>query len=934
MATEAREDFQLLPGEKFISTSLLNSILKSYDHKKIVVDESDSELWYETINGPGTLIFKNKVKYVGNIKYGILTNTDPQSPCTITFPNGTVYTGTMKDNEITGTGTYTFSDGSTYTGSLLNGLRDGPGTYNSNDGIIYEGEWKKGLKNGKGKLTQGNMILEGEWVNGVISGKGRIKWTSGNFYDGQMMDNKIEGDGFMVWYNKNEKYTGQWKNNFQNGFGIHVWYEPKGEQKFLRDRYVGQWLNGVREGYGKFYYSNGSIYEGYWKNNKKEGFGVLMNADRTYYVGTFKEDIQVDNKALAEYNRMKELEKMPKEEKKKEVDPKNTRSKSRKGSRMGTYKHNNTNSTTISKNPTKDLNSINEESKNAKTDNVDNNENAEEKKEKAKEKSLQEKRNRIAKSIDEIKIHIDLSDLIEIEPEIKNALKELDNLLLRNLSLITHMYLIACGRENLRDAELGISTPSISETKSIFNNNLVSQKGSIMNVNVDNVNVNEEKKKEEEPINYDCIYNNEQYFCLDLLGFWKLLRKCGLISVDFNLADIDRLFYQNYPNRISMLYVPENLFLKEKDEPERIYDYLYQAISKEKNDFDTKYKTQMDQSNVLLFGTNVPPNNLPPYEKKEDFDIHFDYHNSKNIILMRHFYELLIRIAYLKYYNNFDMTLEQKVKTLFALFKTIYRGRRKSLDSSLGNVMIVDPRLKNFDLELEKFLKLHKKDLAEIFNDIYKAEIEFKSSYKNYDKTITYKFLYNNIIKKNQILDEVFKNKIEFLELITLHHKEKYVTSINANSIDFGNIEIINYIENVFNTEMILYEFCELMFYISRKYFAYYEIKTERNEKNWGEDETDYYQEVIDIFYEICEKLLNKVRNDGINKFYYPKLKTHIQIEKIMEEEELKRLEEERRLKEIERYEYERKNLKAEDVNAYQEEEEKNESGSDSYSDY
>ena len=105
-----------------------------------------------------------------------------------------------------------------------------------------------------------------------------------------------------------------------------------------------------------------------------------MNADRTYYVGTFKEDIQVDNKALAEYNRMKELEKMPKEEKKKEVDPKNTRSKSRKGSRMGTYKHNNTNTTTISKNPTKDLNSINEESKNAKTDNVDNNENAEEKK--------------------------------------------------------------------------------------------------------------------------------------------------------------------------------------------------------------------------------------------------------------------------------------------------------------------------------------------------------------------------------------------------------------------------------------------------------------------------------------------------------------------------------------------------------------------------
>ena len=32
------------------------------------------------------------------------------------------------------------------------------------------------------------------------------------------------------------------------------------------------------------------------------------------------------------------------------------------------------------------------------------------------------------------------------------------------------MYLVACGRENLRDAELGITTASISETKSIFNN--------------------------------------------------------------------------------------------------------------------------------------------------------------------------------------------------------------------------------------------------------------------------------------------------------------------------------------------------------------------------------------------------------------------------------------------------------------------------------
>ena len=47
----------------------------------------------------------------------------------------------------------------------------------------------------------------------------------------------------------------------------------------------------------------------------------------------------------------------------------------------------------------------------------------------------------ISKSMDDIKIAIELSDLIMINPEINNSLKEIDKVLLRNLSFISHLYL-------------------------------------------------------------------------------------------------------------------------------------------------------------------------------------------------------------------------------------------------------------------------------------------------------------------------------------------------------------------------------------------------------------------------------------------------------------------------------------------------------------
>jgi len=35
-------------------------------------------------------------------------------------------------------------------------------------------------------LSKEGMLYEGEWNKGIIQGKGKIKWASGNLFDGEL----------------------------------------------------------------------------------------------------------------------------------------------------------------------------------------------------------------------------------------------------------------------------------------------------------------------------------------------------------------------------------------------------------------------------------------------------------------------------------------------------------------------------------------------------------------------------------------------------------------------------------------------------------------------------------------------------------------------------------------------------------------------------
>ena len=980
----ARENFKLKPTDSFISVPLLNNIISSTTVKKAVVEENISELWYETLHGYGKVTFKNNITYEGSLKYGILNNEDPDNPCTLCFPDGTKYVGTIKNNRITGEGTFTFSNGSTYKGTVTNGLRDGYGIYKSTNNIYYEGGWKNGLKEGKGKILQGGMELEGEWKKGILCGKCRIKWKSGNIFDGELSNNGMNGNGYMIWFNKNEKFVGQWRNNLQNGFGMHIWYDMNNENKFFRNRYIGEWKNGKRNGYGKFFYNNGCVYEGFWKNNKKDGFGIYYYFDKTKYIGNFKDDIMIDKltkeqiKALINKNNNDNL-------------PLNN-----EGSTRSILSKNRL-LTKMIKNVITDNIKPSESSTNVNANNINekkitkNKENKEIEEEKKNEKTIKEKKDRINKNIDEIKIPLFLTDIIEVDPNIKKYLKSLDNILLRNLSLITHIYLVACGKEDIKSSDIGMSTV-ISDGRSVFakpnitiktNGNTVEQKktGALEEQQQWNQGENEEKK--EKAIDYDNVYNNDFYFCLDFKNIWKLARDCGLISPEFSLAQINRIIFQNKDNYIDMFYIPKYFENNNKNKEVfgKIYDCIYQKIFKAKNDFSNRYKIQIDKFNQLTNEVIIDVPDEENYKAKNIYEDDFNYHEEKNIILLRYFYEILIRIAYYKYNDEPELTIENRVKILFDNLKTYFRNKKKS-GSDLSTMMIsfLDPKIRNPEKALDDYITKNYIILQNLFNDLYLYSCDNENCIKTYDMTITYRFFYENIILSNESFSKIFENKMHYIDLITLFFKERKITSLNIDNINIPSIDLFEYIENVLDCEMIFREFCELIFFISRKYFSFYGIIIEEEqepkkhkfdvehkkekkklkkklkkedddnlggesalnenkvENGNGENEEklkteDFYMKVIKEVEKTKNELIEKSKYEGINKYFYPTLKNHTIIARLIEEERLRKIEEERREKDRIRYTKERTIFKEEDINVYQEENEE-EKTSEEISDY
>ncbi|MDO4879694.1 MAG: hypothetical protein Q3983_00250 [Capnocytophaga sp.] len=159
----------------------------------------------------------------------------------------------------------------------------------------YEGERnKEGLPNGKGKafFDDKNWVsYEGEWVNGIPEKYGHFIYSFGNEYIGEVKDGLMHGKG---------------KYNIKDGTIYEGIYETglpvKGKLKYSNGNYYeGEWTDGKRTGIGYFRWGNGDYYEGSFKEGTRFGFGKYTYANGDVKYGFFFYD---ENKK--EYSMVKE----------------------------------------------------------------------------------------------------------------------------------------------------------------------------------------------------------------------------------------------------------------------------------------------------------------------------------------------------------------------------------------------------------------------------------------------------------------------------------------------------------------------------------------------------------------------------------------------------------------------------------------------------
>ena len=210
----------------------------------------------------------------------------------IQFHNGDIYKGYWNtNNKRDGFGININSVGEIYMGLWDNDQIGSYGAFFDNEGNYYKGNLVNGKANGEGELVLFNKVkyIGNFFVDDIPNGKGKmINLMDGSEYEGDVVQGKKEGKGILK-FKDGTIYEGEFKDDDFNGNGILKYnngrkYEGNfkegkmdGNGKFIWEdgkTYIGSYVNDKKHGQGKLIYNNDKYYEGSWVNNKQHGEGL------------------------------------------------------------------------------------------------------------------------------------------------------------------------------------------------------------------------------------------------------------------------------------------------------------------------------------------------------------------------------------------------------------------------------------------------------------------------------------------------------------------------------------------------------------------------------------------------------------------------------------------------------------------------------------
>ncbi|MEM7706715.1 MAG: C13 family peptidase [Pseudomonadota bacterium] len=157
----------------------------------------------------------------------------------------------------------------------------GAATVELPDGSRYDGELGDNRLHGQGVLVWANGDrYEGGFKNGLMHGEGQFAYASGDQYVGEMRKGLSEGEGVLE-YADGSRYQGQFVSGYPSGQGTLTFVSG--------ESYRGSFAYGHYSGQGLLSYRDGGEYEGAFAQGREHGEGEMRTPDGAVYRGTFED---------------------------------------------------------------------------------------------------------------------------------------------------------------------------------------------------------------------------------------------------------------------------------------------------------------------------------------------------------------------------------------------------------------------------------------------------------------------------------------------------------------------------------------------------------------------------------------------------------------------------------------------------------------------